>query len=92
MIFELVYKTNHNFNQKEVFLSDLELIENKYIDITDITYTFFKIKSFKYTVDRFFIVTIEAVFEDYSTIKTSEIEKIEIIKKYFPTFLKINII
>lgn len=91
MNFELVYKTNHRYNQKLEFLKKLETHDNKYIYVNDILYVSFDFVNFKHTIDKFFIVSVHANFEYYIK-ETSTSEQIEIIKNYFPEYLKLNII
>jgi len=92
MKFELYYKTNHQINQKEFFLSNINGIneDNIFKFISDTIYAESTIIDYRNTVDKLFIVTIEIFFEEIGPEYVGYDEKIELIKKHFPTYKDIK--
>ena len=92
MKFDLYYNTTHDNNQKEMFLLEIEKYKKdkqKYSFISDNIYAECEILSYKFTIDKMFIVEIDIIFEDYGIVETKFEEKLNIIRQYFPKYKKL---
>ena len=84
MKFKLYCKTDHNINQKNSFIEKYKFDENFKLNlITDTLFITINIINFKYTIDKYFTITINVSFEEYGIEQETLENKNQIIKQFF---------